>query len=167
MTILLVSELTTPSAADVALDRFTAELAAHLGRPIQLLEQPFATVDLAGCDALLLRARDLDAGLARTDTAGLTGRTIALDVLRSLARELVEGRALAGALSINAYRDWQYARPTTPTGRGLWGRLDLAPRLDAQVIAREQTAHYGLLERRATTLPALVAAYLAALLPNR
>lgn len=157
MTLLLVSEPTTPSAAAAGLDRFAAELGDHLGRAVTLVEQPLATVDLGACEALLVRAPDLDAALAIA--GALAPRTIALEVARTVARRLVERHALAGAITINAFRDWQHGR--AGTGRGLWGRLALAPQLNASILERGTT--HGLLARPASTLPALVADYLTAL----
>jgi hypothetical protein len=161
-TVLIVSEPGGSPAAEVALDRFTDELRGHLPYPVALVERPLAAVDLSACRFLLGRARNLDAALALAGAAGVAPRTIALDVVRSAARVLVERHGLAGVLPVTSYRAWQHAAPGVATGRGLWGRLDLAPRLGASVLGGEQTARYGLLDGHVATLPAFVAAYLAA-----
>jgi hypothetical protein len=161
--VLVLSEPGGSPAADVALDRFTDELRRHLSGRVELVERPLSGVDLAPWSFLLLRARNLDTALAHTAAAGIASRTIALDVVRTAARPLLERHRLAGVLPVISYRDWQHAAPDAATGRGLWGRLDIAARIGATVIGGQQTPRYGLLQVPATTLPALVAAYLAAL----
>jgi hypothetical protein len=161
--VLVLSEPGGSPAADVALDRFTDELRRHLPGRVELVERPLSGVDLAPWSFLLLRARNLDTALAHADAAGIAPRTIALDVVRTAARLLLERHPLAGVLPVTSYRDWQHAAPDAATGRGLWGRLDIAARIDATVIGGQQTPRYGLLQVPATTLPALVGAYLAAL----
>lgn len=160
--VLVVMEPGGPSATQAGADRFTEELRGRLQRGVELVERALATIEVSPSSLVVVYPRDHDAVLARIRAVGLAGRTVVLGFTRTGAAPLAVEHGLAGALPGTEYAHWQHG-VYPHTGRGLWGRLDVARRIGATVYSTEDSGRYGKLELASKTLPDLIAAYLGAL----
>lgn len=152
-------------AASRKLDVFAAQLGASLGRPVPVVEGRVSDANFGPSDVILLDAfqtvNALESALAR----GMSHRVLLItNATRGAVRGVLDRYHLAGVLGGKEYDDWRFARYPM-TARGLWARLRLIPEIDARPYGGEHSEGYSLVESVGlNTLPALISAYVEALL---
>jgi hypothetical protein len=139
-----------------AVDELAAALGAATGTTVPVIEGTLADAPADGY-LVVFDYQDL------AWFAALGGRIVLINADRASVLEDVERYGLAAAIEKHRYFQWR-TRRQEETGRGVFGRKDVAARLDGlHDTGYRETARYQLLaSSRYPDLVSLLAAYLAA-----
>jgi hypothetical protein len=139
-----------------AVDEFTAAVGKAAGVEIPVLEGSSADVPRDGY-LLLFEPVDLSA------FGQVAKRSILVDADRSYVTDELERYELLGAVDKHRYYQWRGERQKE-SGRGLWGRKEVAVAIGAELSSGPfTTARYGLfIAAQFPDLPSLIVGYLSA-----